>query len=283
MAINEVFAFVLMPFDKDFDDIYKMGIKETATTLDIKAERVDEQIYKEGMLERIYRQIEVADIIIADMSDQNPNVFYEVGYAHAKDKICILLTKNFDDIPFDLRHHRHIVYGGSIVTLRKSLEAELSWAKAQIENIQNSRVKVKIRDLFGILEKTKYMAKGKVDFKIDLHNESNTSSSEIEAIYFYSTKKWSLQQDGKDCPHTESDIPDFEWRHFINPPLRKLHKHSWAQLRFTSTKVLALASDGNELKDKYKVTGRSILRLVTPDDNYDYELSLDVDCAEFPF
>src|SRR3954452_23592229 len=68
---------------------------------------------EKDFLERIYRQIELADIIIADMSGKNPNVFYEVGYAHAKQKLCILLTANADDIPFDLKHQRHIVYGES--------------------------------------------------------------------------------------------------------------------------------------------------------------------------
>ena len=100
----DIFAFVLMPFDKNFDDVYKLGIKEVATSLNIVAERVDEQIFQEGILERIYRQIDAADLIIADMSGQNPNVFYEVGYAHAKDKICILMTKETNDIPFDLKH-----------------------------------------------------------------------------------------------------------------------------------------------------------------------------------
>ena len=71
---NEIFAFVLMPFDKAFDDIYKLGIKETATTLGILAERVDEQFFQEGILERVYRQIELADLIVADMTGQNPRV-----------------------------------------------------------------------------------------------------------------------------------------------------------------------------------------------------------------
>ena len=283
MATENIFAFVLMPFHEDYDDIYRMGIKETASSLDIKAERVDEQIFQEGILERIYRQIEAADIIVADMSGQNPNVFYEVGFAHAKEKLCILLTKNPADIPFDLKHHRHIVYGGSISKLRESLTEELIWAKSQVENVRNSRIKVKASGIYGNLEKTTYSAKGEVDFKIDLHNDSNNSSSEIEAIYFYSTKRWSLKQDGKDCPHTESDIPDFDIRHFINPPIRKLHKNSWAQLRFSSTRYLGFAIEGEELKDKYRVTGRSVLRLVTPEGNFDYEIPIDVECEEFPF
>jgi hypothetical protein len=59
MEQQKLFAFVLMPFDPGFADIYKFGIKEAAASLDILAERVDEQIYQEGILDRIYRQIEL--------------------------------------------------------------------------------------------------------------------------------------------------------------------------------------------------------------------------------
>ncbi len=284
MLDNEnIFAFVLMPFDKSFDDLYKMGIKETAAQLDIIAERVDEQIFQEGILERIYIQIDAADIIIADMSGQNPNVFYEVGYSHAKGKICILLTSNTDDIPFDLKHHRHIVYGESISNLRDMLTDELAWAKKQIENIKSSRIKVNIKNMYGDLEKTKYSARAVVNFKIDLLNESQKTSAEIEAIYFYTTKDWTLKQDGKECPSTDSDIADFEKRHFLTPPIRKLHKNAWAQLKYSSKKTLATTFKGEELKDEYKVTGRSIIRLVTSEGNYDYDLSIDVSCEEIPF
>jgi nucleoside 2-deoxyribosyltransferase len=71
---------------------------------------------EKAFLRGFYRQIELADIVIADMTGQNPNVFYEVGYAHAKGKLCILLTSDAADIPFDLKHQRHIVYGKSIVS-----------------------------------------------------------------------------------------------------------------------------------------------------------------------
>jgi nucleoside 2-deoxyribosyltransferase len=102
MEHPKYFAFVLMPFDSAFNDIYKIGIKAVVSQFgDMIAERVDEQMYREGILERIYRQIELADIVIADMTGQNPNVFYEVGYAHAKSKLCILLTSDAADIPFD--------------------------------------------------------------------------------------------------------------------------------------------------------------------------------------
>jgi len=285
MSNNEggIFAFVLMPFDKAFDDIYKLGIKETAAQLGINAERVDEQIFQEGILERIYRQIQAADIVIADMSGQNPNVFYEVGYAHAMDKLCVLMTKNASDIPFDLKHHRHIVYGDSINGLRDSLAEELSWAKNEITNVRSSRIKIVLKNIYGNLEKTKYFAKGIVDIKLDLLNESNGPSADLEAIYFYSGKGWTFHQDGKECPSTDSDLPDFQARHFLTPPLRKLHKNSWAQLKIESRKILAWATEGDELKDSYRVSGRSVVRLVTSEGHFDYKLSLDVSVDEFPF
>lgn len=120
-----------MPFDSKFDDIYKFGIKGAADEVGAYAERVDEQTFTEGILDRIFNQISKADVIVADMTGRNPNVFYEVGYAHALGKIVLLLTQNTDDIPFDLKHRSHIVYGGKIEALRVALAPKLEWAIAE--------------------------------------------------------------------------------------------------------------------------------------------------------
>lgn len=55
-------------------------------------------------------------------------MFYEVGYAHAVNKVVILLTQRADDIPFDLRHRPHIIYGGKIKELRAHLATRIAWA-----------------------------------------------------------------------------------------------------------------------------------------------------------
>ncbi len=122
------FIFVLMPFDEKYNDIYKFGIKGAAEDVGAYAERIDEQIFTEGILDRIFNQISKADVIVADMTKRNANVFYEVGYAHALGKVVLLLTQNSDDIPFDLQHRQHIVYGGKIETLRSRLNERLIWA-----------------------------------------------------------------------------------------------------------------------------------------------------------
>ena len=139
---EKIFAFVLMPFDKEFDDTYFLGVKSTVEKAGMEAERVDEQIFHhEGILERVYNQINAADLIIADMTGRNPNVFYEVGYAHAKAKLCILLTKDANDIPFDLKHQRHIVYT-SIQDLTIKLSNDLVVVK------EESRTRSRLRYTF---------------------------------------------------------------------------------------------------------------------------------------
>src|SRR4030095_3136023 len=90
-------------------------------------ERVDEQIFDGNIMQRVYNQIAKADIIVAEMTGKNANVFYETGYAHALNKRVILITKDANDIPFDLIHYPHIVYEGKIATLKSQLESRIKW------------------------------------------------------------------------------------------------------------------------------------------------------------
>jgi hypothetical protein len=117
-----IFVFVVMPFSDKFKNVYDLSIKEACKETGVFCERLDEQMFQESMLNQIYTQIYKSDFIIADMSERNPNVFYEVGYAHAKGKNVILITNDDKDIPFDLKHHQHIIYNKDNL---KSLKEEL--------------------------------------------------------------------------------------------------------------------------------------------------------------
>ncbi len=279
-----IFAFVLMPFSEDFLDIYQLGIKEAANELDIRAERVDEQLYKEGILDRIYNQIEIADIIIADMSGRNPNVFYEVGYAHAKNKLCIHITKETTDIPFDLQHHRHIIYGNSIATLKERLIENLAWAKQEVENYRKSRIKINTKNIDGTLEKSKFYAKGILDFRIDMFNDSDSASEEIEALYLYAGNEWSITQNNVNCERGESDMEPFKYLYLLTPPRNKIPKKSWIPLIFKAQRNLDSAFRGNKLKDAYEVNGVALLRIVTSSGKYDHQIIINLHISEdLPF
>jgi nucleoside 2-deoxyribosyltransferase len=213
------FAFVLMPFTASFNDIYKLGIQAVAIERDIIAERVDEQSFLETILERIYRQIRDADFIIADMTGRNPNVFYEVGYAHALGKPCTLLTQDADDIPFDLKHHRHIIYGGSIQVLRDKLGRELDWLKSEHDKRSAKSLVVDLKSATGSLVKKEYSAEVVVEFTFDIHNRTDRRSPELEAMYLYTTDGWRIKQGGDDCPNTHAKESTARLRHFIKPPI----------------------------------------------------------------
>ena len=114
-------VFVLMPFAKRFDERYRLGIKEPLEAFGIRCERVDEMDFTGDIVEKVFLAIHEASVLVADMTGKNPNVFYEVGYAHALGKKVVLATERVADIPFDLRGQRHIVYGRSILRLREGV------------------------------------------------------------------------------------------------------------------------------------------------------------------
>jgi len=61
-------------------------------------------------MDEILYYIDRAPVLVAEMTDKNPNVYYEVGIAHGKKKEVILITKKGSVIPFDLKSKNHIIY-----------------------------------------------------------------------------------------------------------------------------------------------------------------------------
>lgn len=277
------FAFVLMPMDAGFDDIYKLGIQAAATDLDVIAERVDEQFFSEPILERIFRQIDAADFVIADMTGRNPNVFYEVGYTHAKGKLCTLLTQNTDDIPFDLRHHRHVVYGNSISKLKAQLKAEIEWLKREVERRHQRTITVRLRSIYGLLIKENWAADAEVEIVLDLHNTTSIASPEIQAMYYHTGPGWKFRQNNEDCPSADSEISDYSESHFIRPPASRLAAGSWAQVKLIGRKRMGSKFKGDELQDAYRLSGHSLLEIMTSEGAVREQITLDLLVDELPF
>jgi hypothetical protein len=77
----------------------------------LDCERADAQILTVPLLDKINDYISRADVIIADCSKRNPNVFYELGIAHAHGKEVILVTGDpISEAPSDVRHFEFIHY-----------------------------------------------------------------------------------------------------------------------------------------------------------------------------
>jgi len=108
--------FVIMPFAEPFDTLYREVIFPVTSKLNFRVVRVDEIAGPGIILEDIQRQVENSQAVVAEISTHNPNVFYELGYAHALRKPAILLVRRQEgqSMPFDVRGYRAIFYDDSI-------------------------------------------------------------------------------------------------------------------------------------------------------------------------
>lgn len=283
MLKKRPFAFVLMPFSPAFDDVYKLAIQAAALEADITAERVDEQKFSGTILERVYRQIETADFIIADMTGQNANVFYEVGYAHAHRKLCTLLTQDVADIPFDLKQHRHVVYGGSLATLKTSLMAEFSWLKSEIALIEKP-VSVELKNSWASLDEN-HGGFGKVSTHLDfiLTSKANRKSPDIEAIYLITSSKWLFRQGDEICPHLGDEGNKGRVRHFLKAPVSRLSTGAWAQIKVVGSGLVYPEEGETQIKNEFRFQGTCWVEIVTSEGTYTTEIPLDLNTDDVPF
>ncbi len=101
-----------MPFDdQDLEVVYEYFIKPTLTEdCGLQCERGDDVFGSNVIMEDIRKSISSADVILADLTRKNANVFYEVGICHTLNKPVLLLSQSMEDVPFDLRHRRVLLY-----------------------------------------------------------------------------------------------------------------------------------------------------------------------------
>ncbi len=103
-------VFVLMPFSSDLLPLYEDHLRIIIDDMGYSCARADDFFTTESIIEDIWTAIRNAKVIVADCTGRNPNVFYEIGIAHTLGKPVVLLSQNVDDLPFDLRHRRTIIY-----------------------------------------------------------------------------------------------------------------------------------------------------------------------------
>jgi hypothetical protein len=102
--------FVLMPFHLELQPVYEDHIKAVAGQLNMSIARADDFFTTHSVVEEVWSAIMQSMFLIADCTNRNPNVFYEIGMAHSIGKPVVLITQNVEDVPFDLRHRRFLKY-----------------------------------------------------------------------------------------------------------------------------------------------------------------------------
>ncbi len=104
------FCFVLMPFKENLKEVYWKAIKPACIKTGFEPLRVDELKGPFNINRKIIEHIFLSDAIVADLTEWNPNVFYEMGVAHAIDNKTIMIIQKKDVLPFDVSNYRCIQY-----------------------------------------------------------------------------------------------------------------------------------------------------------------------------
>ena len=123
-------VFVAMPFRSELDDTYHYGIQNAVRTAGFVCERADLATFVGDVMQWVQNRIRTSSLVIADLTDANPNVYLEVGYAWGCGVPVVLLTQATTHLKFDVRGQRCLVCG-SIRELEKSLRAELENLRAK--------------------------------------------------------------------------------------------------------------------------------------------------------
>jgi hypothetical protein len=107
--IESALASAMMPFDSAFDMVYR-SIRQAAENAGLRCRRADDIWENASIIQDVVSLIDRSRLVVCDCTGRNPNVFYEAGIAHTLGRDVILITQSEYDIPFDLRHLRHVRY-----------------------------------------------------------------------------------------------------------------------------------------------------------------------------
>lgn len=128
-------CFVIMPFSLSYKSTYDGVIRPAIERASLECIRGDEVFSRSQISHEIWQQIRSCRMVVAELTGKNPNVLYELGLAHALGKPAIIITRNEDDVPSDLKALRYLFYdvndpfwgdtlGGRIEEMCRSVLAE---------------------------------------------------------------------------------------------------------------------------------------------------------------
>jgi hypothetical protein len=128
-------AFIMMYMDKTRSEFIDVAdtVKQVFEQFDIRAVRADDIEHEDLITKRILSEIETAEFLFADLTGERPNVYCEVGYAHALKRPVILYRKAGTGLHFDLAGYNCPEYN-NLRDLRTLL-------RRRLEHITNRRPK----------------------------------------------------------------------------------------------------------------------------------------------
>jgi len=126
-----------MPFHEGLRPVYAQAIKAACQQTGFAAVRVDEVEGVYNINRQIIEHLFKSDVIIADFTDWRPNVFYKPGVAHAIANKTIMIINQKDQIPFDVKIYRCLLYETGSAELVSALARLEAWQQQPANPVQD--------------------------------------------------------------------------------------------------------------------------------------------------
>ena len=128
IPLDPRFVFMLMPFKEPYPSLFRRVIKPVIESFNLECEPGYDRFGPGVVINDVWRDINRAQFVVAEISDLNENVMYELGLAHALGKPTILLSKHRAEdlnplvVTFNVRHQRVLFYDPDKADLADQLE-----------------------------------------------------------------------------------------------------------------------------------------------------------------
>lgn len=177
---EKIFIFMLMPSKDEFDIIYEEYIKKPLISAGYLIKRDKEILGSSKVFEDILHNIRTAEIIIADLTGQNVNVFYELGIADEKKRYVIQIAQKGEELPFDLSQRRTIFYNADERGLKNLSQEVLNYVKAYKKERFIDEIISEFRESESYSESIS-LWKNLIDYEPDLNNRQIIAIAEGSA------------------------------------------------------------------------------------------------------
>ena len=107
--VNNKMVFIIMSFKPDLNSTFDC-VKEIAKEFGLEAKRVDLELGDFKITDKIIQMIEESRFVIADLTHDRPNVYFELGYARGIDKTVITTVKGETKVHFDVKDWKYLKY-----------------------------------------------------------------------------------------------------------------------------------------------------------------------------
>jgi hypothetical protein len=128
-------CFVIQPFDQGkYDELYNDVFAPAIAEAGLKPYRVDKDPSATVLIDKIHSEIRAASVCFAEITENNPNVWYELGFSISADKPVVMVSaEERSKFPFDVGHRRIIRYSNRSPSKFAKLKEEITEALRSIE------------------------------------------------------------------------------------------------------------------------------------------------------